>query len=145
MEKEEQELELLIPLNKDALEKYTRRLENPWSLIGLFYRIKRRLRAAQIQRVLNSLGPIQESCSIDLKNETELEPLWVTIPEYNRYSMGWRMGGGEDVSTRFQRRYRNLSENSKEAFRRQYPEPEGWEGFYAMVEQGNNKNFRDNK
>jgi len=103
MEKEEQELELLIPLNKDALEKYTRRLENPWSLIGLFYRIKRRLRAA-------------------------LEPLWVTIPEYNRYSMGWRMGGGEDVSTRFQRRYRNLSENSKEAFRRQYPEPEGWEG-----------------
>lgn len=145
MEKEEQQLELPIPINKDAIEKYTRRLNNPWSLIGLFYRIERRFRVARIEKVLNSLGPIPDPCSTDPKDEAELEPLWVTIPEFHRYSMGWRMGGGEDVNIRFQRRYRVLSENSKEAFRRQYPEPEGWEGFYAMVEQGGNKGFRDKK
>ena len=143
MEQEEQQPKLLIPINKDAVEKYTRRLDNPWSLIGLFYRTMRRLRVARGQRLLKSLGPLRDPCSIVPQDETELEPLWVTIPEFDSYSMGWCMGGGEDVKIKFQGRYRDLPENSKDAFRRQYPEPKGWEGFYAMVELGDNKGFRE--
>ena len=140
MKQEEQQPEFFIPINKGAEEKHNRRLDNPWSLIGLFYRIERRLRAARTQRLLSSLP---NPSSIAPQDETELEPLWVTISEFDRYSMGWRMGGGEDVNIKFQRRYRDLSENAKAAFRHQYAEPEGWEGFYAMVELGNNKGFRD--
>jgi len=135
MENEKQQTKLLIPINKEAVEKYTQRLDNPWSLIGGYYRIQRKWRVARMKKVLNSL----ENCSVNSRSEQELEPLWITMPGYNRYSMAWRMGGGEDLSRKFQIQYRELTEKSKENFQLQYPEPKGWEGFYSSLESGNNR------
>jgi len=88
-----------------------------------------------MKKVLNSL----ENCSVNSQSEKELEPLWVKAPVYNRYSMAWRMGGGEDSRRKFQIRYRELTEKSKDNFQRQYPEPKGWEGFYSSLELGYNR------
>ena len=67
-------------------------------------------------------------------DDTELEPPWVTISGHPAASMCWRMGGGGDVRRRFQRRYRALSESERAEFRERHPEPEGWEGWLALVE-----------
>jgi len=45
MENEKQQTELLIPINQEAVERYTQRLHNPWSLIGGYYRMQRKWRA----------------------------------------------------------------------------------------------------
>lgn len=61
-----------------------------------------------------------------------LQPPWVTLP-YNRTSMGWRMGAGEDVMDAFRRRFRSLSPEDRKLFVQQFAEPDGWEGFYASL------------
>jgi len=47
--------------------------------------------------------------------------------------MFWNMGGGEDVSYKFQIRYRALPKFAKEEFRLLYPEPKEWAGWYKMI------------
>lgn len=50
------------------------------------------------------------------KGETELEPPWITMPDYPMISMAWKMGSGELVSWKFQIRYRALSKVLKRIF-----------------------------
>ena len=82
---------------------------------------------------LRYLGLQQKEGYMNSKGETELEPPWITMPDYPMISMAWKMGSGELVSWKFQIRYRALSKSSKENFRRKFPEPEGWEGYYSLI------------
>ena len=142
MEDEEQHSKLLIPLNEGVDEDYLRRLRNPWSLRGFFYRIIQRRRTARIKKMLKNLGAHQGK-SPNFDRKITLEPPWITMPGYSMSNMVWRMGGGENFSLIFQRRYRSLSESSKENFRRKYPEPEGWKGYYSLILRGNDEHSRD--
>nr|MCU0354264.1 hypothetical protein [Cytophagales bacterium] len=51
-------------------------------------------------------------------------------PEIPRYSIGWRMGYGEDVAWEFSLWWRGLSEETKEKYKQMHPEPKGWRGWY---------------
>ena len=134
MEGEAQDTELLIPANAEAVEAYSRLLNCWWSPRGFVLRLMLARRRARMRKLFYSL-PIcegREAWSVET-DDTELEPPWVTIPGYPAASMCWRMGGGEDVSWKFQRRYRALTESERAEFRERYPEPEGWEGWLDMV------------
>lgn len=76
------------------------------------------------------------------KKETKLEPPWIIMPEYPMGSMAWRMGAGDTVNREFQRRYRALSDSSKEEFRHGYPEPEQWKGWFSFIETGDVEHLR---
>lgn len=64
----------------------------------------------------------------DLKKP--LAPLWLRYPSYSRCCLGWRMGGGEDYVTQFGRWFNALSGEEKGEYRRMFPEPKGWLGWY---------------
>ncbi|MEM1265152.1 MAG: hypothetical protein AAGI50_03960 [Pseudomonadota bacterium] len=64
------------------------------------------------------------------------QPPWTAFPEYERYSMGWRMGPGEDYWDAFLSWIRSLGKLDAEAFFSEYPEPEGWKGFYDSIRVG---------
>ena len=57
------------------------------------------------------------------------QPPWTAFPEYERYSMGWRKGPGEDYWQAFHSWVRSLESQDLKAFISQYPEPEDWKGF----------------
>ncbi|MEM8789813.1 MAG: hypothetical protein AAGE76_16285 [Pseudomonadota bacterium] len=71
------------------------------------------------------------------KNAVEhKQPPWTSFPEYSRYSMGWRMGSGEDYWHAFHSWIRSLESQDAEAFISKYPEPEDWKGFYDIIRFG---------
>ena len=76
-------------------------------------------------------GPLLDLC---FDNKGKALPLWLAFPDDPRASMGWRMGGGEDYKIEFGNWYRSLSDEARSEYRQFYPEPEGWEDFYAMFE-----------
>ena len=59
------------------------------------------------------------------------EPPWVAFPDYPRYSMGFRMGVGEDYLMQFRDWYTLAERNEIEGFQNTYPESEDYIGFYA--------------
>lgn len=61
-------------------------------------------------------------------------PPWEVFPDIGRYSIGWRMGSGEDYWHAFAEWYSNLSATDRANFRASYPAPEGWEDFYEIRE-----------
>jgi hypothetical protein len=61
------------------------------------------------------------------------QPPWKAFPEYERYSMGWRMGPGEDYWGAFHSWFRSLSRQDVDAFVAFHPEPERWSGFYDGI------------
>ncbi|MDJ0820227.1 MAG: hypothetical protein QNJ09_00280 [Paracoccaceae bacterium] len=61
------------------------------------------------------------------------QPPWRAVPDYERHSMGWRMGPGEDYSLAFDSWLKGLSPAEFQEFVSQHPEPEGWEGFYKSI------------
>ncbi|MEX0318374.1 MAG: hypothetical protein AB3N21_10505 [Ruegeria sp.] len=64
------------------------------------------------------------------------QPPWTAFPEYDRYSMGWRMGPGEDYWNAFHSWIRSLSRPDADAFVSAHPEPENWKGFYDSIDFG---------
>lgn len=58
------------------------------------------------------------------------KPPWIAYPDYDRYSMGWRMSAGEDHIHKLYVYFKNSSKTEYEKYRQQYPEPPGWEGWY---------------
>ena len=66
-------------------------------------------------------------CMADNKT---LIPLWEFQPKEGRYSIGWRMGKGEDYVSVWWKFYEKLSKDNKEKYRTEFPEPCEWEGFY---------------
>ncbi len=61
------------------------------------------------------------------------QPPWKAFPEYDRYSMGWRMGPGEDYWDAFHSWIRSLNKQDVDAFVASHPEPENWSGFYDGI------------
>ena len=62
-----------------------------------------------------------------------LQPPWVLFPTYERSSLGWRMGAGEDYMGHFRQWYAALDAAAQTAYRAAEPEPDGWEGFYNRL------------
>lgn len=64
-----------------------------------------------------------------------LLPLWQVFPDYERTSLGWRMGSGERYRWGWHDWFDGLSEAGRAKYIERFPEPEknGWPGFYAMV------------
>jgi hypothetical protein len=63
-------------------------------------------------------------------SEGYMLPPWIACPDIPRYSIGWRMGGGEDYWIAFIDWYRGLQSKEREQYRQAYPEPDEWSGLY---------------
>lgn len=57
-------------------------------------------------------------------------PPWVRFPDIPRFSIGWRMGAGEDYFVGFARWFQQLNAAKRDAYVLANPEPESWTGFY---------------
>lgn len=58
---------------------------------------------------------------------------WLAFPSYSRYSLGWRMGPGEDHMGKFKVWFANLNEDQRGEFMHRYPEPADWRGFLETL------------
>lgn len=59
-----------------------------------------------------------------------MAPLWIMYPYISRYSIGWRMGAGEEYAYEFINWFNSLSEVEQRKYKELYPEPIGWLGWY---------------
>lgn len=66
--------------------------------------------------------------SFDLSNL--LAPPWFMYPHIGRYSIGWRMGSGEDYIIEFGNWFSSLASDEREKYIEMFPEPVGWRGWY---------------
>lgn len=55
-----------------------------------------------------------------------MRPQWMVYPSYGEFSMGWRMGGGEDYRYKFWDWYEKLTEKEQQAYQEAYPYPIFW-------------------
>ncbi|WP_160672422.1 NADAR family protein [Clostridium sp. C8-1-8] len=62
--------------------------------------------------------------------DNPMAPLWIMYPNISRYSIGWRMGYGEDYAYKFISWYESLNNVDKTKYQKMFPEPKGWEGWY---------------
>ena len=62
-----------------------------------------------------------------------MQPLWTIRPDLPAHSIGWRMGGGEDVHNGFYRWFSALSDDDAAAYAERNPAPAEWHDFYAMI------------
>ncbi len=65
-----------------------------------------------------------------------MPPPWLAYPETDRYSIGWRMGYGEDYIFRFHGWMDTLSQEEKEEYRGLFPEPVTWQGWWESEDTG---------
>jgi len=65
-----------------------------------------------------------------LENKNILLPPWLAYPKIERYSIGWRMGSGEDYMEKWSRWYQKLSAKQSADYQRLFPEPPTWKGFW---------------
>jgi len=63
-------------------------------------------------------------------------PPWKKYPDIHRFSIGWRMGRGEDYYEKFFGWFKALPAEDAERYARQNPEFEEWQGFYTMIRDG---------
>ena len=67
-------------------------------------------------------------------DETGLaEPPWKVFPDYDRYTIGWRMGAGEDYWHAFSDWYMSITAEQQTEYKSIYPTPDGWHGFYKVM------------
>ncbi len=83
---------------------------------------------SELQEFLKGVLAERKANAVDHK-----QPPWQAFPEYDRYSMGWRMGPGEDYRKAFRDWIRGLDEQEVDAFISAFPEPEDWAGFYDTI------------
>ena len=63
-------------------------------------------------------------------------PVWIAFPRIPWGSIGWRMGHGEVYWHDWISWFRALSDTERDTYMAAWPEPAGWEGFYAFLETG---------
>jgi hypothetical protein len=66
-------------------------------------------------------------------SDGRMRPPWLEFPTYERFCLGWRMGPGEDYILGFDAFFSALSEEESSAYKKEFPEPSGWSGYYAEV------------
>ena len=59
-----------------------------------------------------------------------LPPLWIKFPHISAFSIGWRMGYGEDYKVKFNDWFEVLSEDKRREYMRLFPEPATWRGYW---------------
>lgn len=64
------------------------------------------------------------------KDKKIMPPLWLACPKIERYSIGWRMGYGEDYLFKFMDWLDTLSQEEREEYRNLFPEPVTWKGWW---------------
>lgn len=69
-------------------------------------------------------------------NTKILPPPWLAYPEIERYSIGWRMGFGEDYIGKFWDWYDALAPEGREEYRSLFPEPTTWRGWWQGEDTG---------
>ena len=65
-----------------------------------------------------------------LNNKKLMPPPWLAYPEIERYSIGWRMGYGEDYIGRFFGWLDSLSQEEQTEYQDLFPEPITWMGWW---------------
>ena len=60
-----------------------------------------------------------------------LPPMWFRYPDVGPFSIGWRMGFGEDYKMEFEQWYSQLSESQKIEYQRLFPAPKTWPMAYS--------------
>ena len=65
-----------------------------------------------------------------LQDKKIMPPPWMAFPEIERYSIGWRMGYGEDYIYRFGDWLDTLSPEERTEYRSLFPEPVTWKGWW---------------
>ena len=71
-----------------------------------------------------------------LKHKKIMPPPWLAFPEIERYSIGWRMGYGEDYIDRFGHWLDTLSPEERTEYRSLFPEPVTWKGWWGRRRHG---------
>lgn len=59
-----------------------------------------------------------------------MPPPWLAYPYIERFSIGWRMGAGEDYIDRFSTWLESLSPEEQAEYRTLFPEPVTWRGWW---------------
>jgi ribA/ribD-fused uncharacterized protein len=77
----------------------------------------------------NLLGKIlmevrAEIVGADAELRGMLPPPWIAFPGLTRYSIGWRMGAGEDFISRWGQMYLALGPEARQRFQERWPEPD---------------------
>ena len=65
-----------------------------------------------------------------LQDKKIMPPPWLAHREIERYSIGWRMGSGEDYIDRFSDWLDALSSEERTEYRTLFPEPVTWKGWW---------------
>jgi hypothetical protein len=65
-----------------------------------------------------------------------MQPVWIAFPRIPWGSIGWRMGAGEDYWHAWAPWFRSLPEAERDAYKSEWPEPDGWKDFYSFIETG---------
>ena len=65
-----------------------------------------------------------------LQDKKIMPPPWLAHREIERYSIGWRMGYGEDYIDRFGDWLDTLSPEERTEYRTLFPEPVTWKGWW---------------
>ena len=81
----------------------------------------------QLRRALPAQREVKFSTSL------RILPPWLEYPTFPRYSIGWRMGGGEDYWDEFWTAYQALTTEEKRWYRHDFPEPAAWSNVYAEI------------
>lgn len=69
---------------------------------------------------------------MSLKEKSIMPPPWLAAPKIEAYSIGWRMGYGEDYMWRLRDWLDSLSESEQEEYRALFPEPVTWLGWWSL-------------
>ena len=72
-----------------------------------------------------------------LKDKQIMPPPWIAYPNIERYSIGWRMGYGEDYMGKWGAWFASLSEEDVKMYQELFPEPVTWKGYWNHAQEGN--------
>lgn len=65
-----------------------------------------------------------------LRDKKIMPPPWIAYPNIERYSIGWRMGYGEDYIGRWSIWFSALTEEEQKTYQEFFPEPVTWKGYW---------------
>ena len=59
-----------------------------------------------------------------------MPPIWIMYPHITQFSIGWRMGSGEDYKCNFWDWLNTLTENEQKKYQEMFPPPKNWREYY---------------
>lgn len=68
------------------------------------------------------------------QNKKPIPPPWLANPRLERFSIGWRMGVGEDYLERFDMWFGRLSASEQAEYQSLFPEPVTWSGWWNHMD-----------